>query len=172
MTTALLLVDVQRNMLEGNVPVPAAQAARDAIESLLARARTARALVVHVQNDGAAGDPDVPFTTGWELVFEPQTGEIVVRKQVQDTFAANPDLAPALRARGVDQVIVAGMQSEFCITATSRAAHRLGFGAVLAAGAHATYDGREPAAAISARVESELRAEGVRIEAAETIRFS
>src|SRR5262245_4074886 len=46
MATALLLVDVQRNMLEGNTPVPAADQVRPALQSLLARARTAGALVV------------------------------------------------------------------------------------------------------------------------------
>lgn len=71
MTTALMLIDVQRNMLEGPTPVPDAATTRNAIAKLLERARQADALVVHVRNNGPAGDPDEPETEGWQLVFSP-----------------------------------------------------------------------------------------------------
>src|SRR5258708_39717646 len=60
MATALLLAGVQRNMLEGSTPVPAAGQVRPVLQSLLARARTAGALVVHIQNDGPQGSPGEP----------------------------------------------------------------------------------------------------------------
>jgi nicotinamidase-related amidase len=47
MTTVLLLVDVQRNMLEPPEPVPQAETVGAAIEDLLERARSA----------GVDGDP-------------------------------------------------------------------------------------------------------------------
>lgn len=172
MKTALLLVDVQRNMLEGDAAVPAAGQLRPALAALLATARTAGAVVVHVQNDGSSGDPDQPQTEGWQLVFPAADGELVVRKAVPDTFAANPDLAGWLRARGVDRVVVAGMQSELCVEATSRAALAQGFEVLLAGGAHATFDDRSvAAAAISTGVEKELGTEGVRVVPAAELRF-
>lgn len=69
MATALLLIDVQRDMLEPPKPVPAHVETQRALESLLSRARISGAFVVHVQNDGSPGDPDAPNTPGWELVF-------------------------------------------------------------------------------------------------------
>jgi Isochorismatase family len=111
MATALLLVDVQRNMLEGNTPVPGAAQVRPVLQSLLARARTADALVVHIQNDGPAGSPDEPQTQGWELVFAPVRGELAIRKAGPDIFTADACLATTLTARGIDRVVVAGMQS-------------------------------------------------------------
>lgn len=86
MATALVIVDAQRNMLEGAQPVPSAVAVKAAISDLLDKARAAGSVVVHVQNDGSSGDPDEPGTPGWELVFEPEDGEIVVRKDQCDSF--------------------------------------------------------------------------------------
>ncbi len=172
MTTALLLIDVQRNMLEGGAPIPDADRVRPALASLLSRARAAGATVVHVQNDGSAGDPDEPHTSGWELALAPAGGEVVVRKDQCDTFAANPALADDLRGRGVHRVVVAGMQSEFCVLETGQAALRLGFDVVLAAGAHGTYDqGSASAADVSASVEKDLRDGGVTVQPAERVPF-
>jgi nicotinamidase-related amidase len=164
MTTALLLVDAQRNMLEGDAPIPGASDLKLTLEALLAQARMAGAIVVHVQNDGPPGSPDEPHTTGWELVLPPDTGEVVVRKEVGDAFAANPELALTLGERGVDQVIVAGLQSEFCIQETSRGAMKAGFKVFLPHGAHGTYDdGTSAAAEVANAVERELAADGVEV---------
>ena len=171
MTTALFLVDVQRNMLEGEAPVPDSASVASLLADLLVRARAAGATVVHVRNDGAVGDPDEPGTSGWEFVFPIEPGEIVVSKDEQDTLASNSDLAERLRADGVTHAVVAGMQSDYCVSATSRGLRSAGFGVVLAGGAHATYDQGRPAAEISAEVEDELAAEGVSITAAAEVSF-
>jgi len=172
MATALLLVDVQRNMLEGSTPVPAAGQVRPALQSLLTRARSAGALVVHIQNDGPEGSPDEPGTEGWELVFPPVPGELAVRKTEPDVFIADACLASALTARGVDRVVVAGMQSNYCIAQTSRGALRHRFTVLLASGAHATYDEQDSAAIISASVETALSRDGVDVVPAAGITFS
>ena len=161
MTTALLMVDVQRNMLEGEQPVPSAADVKAVFGDLLNKARAARAGVVHVQNDGPPGDPDEPDTPGWELFFEPSDDEIVLRKDQCDAFAAAGSLAETLRGRQVDRVVIAGMQSELCIEATSRGALAEGFSVALPHGAHATYDGEQSAAEIASGVEAALESEGV-----------
>jgi nicotinamidase-related amidase len=100
MTTALVLVDVQRNMLEGDDAVPVVSEVRSALLDLLQRARSSGAVVVHVQNDGAPGDPDEPGTDGWQLVFEATPDEVVVTKDDNDVFASDSGLTATLaRAR-------------------------------------------------------------------------
>jgi nicotinamidase-related amidase len=147
-------------MLEGDAPVPAAGQVRAALDALLTAARAAGAVVVHVQNDG------------WRLVFPATGGELVVRKDVPDTLVANPDLAWSLREQGVDRVVVAGMQSEYCLETISRGALGHGFEVLLASGAHATYgDGSVAAAEISTGVEKELGTEGVRVLPAAGVRL-
>jgi nicotinamidase-related amidase len=159
-------------MLEGQGAVPAAAAVRPVLHELLERARRADVPVVHVQNDGGPDDPDQPFTSGWELVFAPQPAEEIVRKDVCDTFTADTGLAGRLRARGVDTVVVAGMQSEYCIKETALGAVREGFSVVLPRQAHATYDGAERAAtAVSDEVEQHVQAAGVTVSSASEIVF-
>ena len=158
-----MLIDVQRNMLEPPTPVPSAASTRGALQDLLTRARQADALVIHVQNDGPPGEPDEPGTDGWELVFPVSPGELVVRKDQSDTFAANPALAKDLADMGITEVVIAGMQSNYCVAESSRGALKRGLRAILASGAHATYDENEPASVISARIERELAAEGVTV---------
>jgi len=162
-TRALMLIDVQRNMLEPPAPVPSAASVREALEVLLLRARSAGAFVVHVQNDGPPGGADEPGTDGWQLVFPVSAGELIVRKDESDTFAANPALARDLADKGITEVVIAGMQSNYCVAESSRGALNGGFQAIVASGAHATYDENEPASAISARIERELAAEGITV---------
>jgi streptothricin hydrolase len=163
MTRALMLIDVQRNMLEPPTPVPSAVSTREALQELLLRARQAGALVIHVQNDGPPGEPDEPDTDGWQLVFPVSAGELIVRKDQSDTFAANPALAKELSSMEITEVVIAGMQSNYCVAESSRGALKQGLAAVLASGAHATYDEGEPASAISAQIERELATEGVTV---------
>jgi nicotinamidase-related amidase len=168
MTTALLLVDVQRNLLEPPSPVPAASAVVAALGGLLDRARRAGATIVHLRNNGDAGDPDAPGSHGWELLFEPFPEELVADKYSSDGFEGTR-LAERLPADAV--LVVAGMQSEYCVRATSVAGLARGYRVVLAGGAHATYPDDGPAAEISARIERELSAVGVDVVPHAEIRF-
>jgi nicotinamidase-related amidase len=129
-------------------------------------------MVVHVQNDGQAGDPDEPGGEGWELVFPPDDDEIVVRKSEPNAFAPDPQLARTLQAEGVDRIVLAGMQSEFCVRETSLGALHAGFGVSLPKGAHATYGATaSDAAALSASVEKGLEDEGVRVVDLSAVEF-
>jgi nicotinamidase-related amidase len=167
----LILVDVQRNMLEGQSAVAGAAAFRQVLSGLLDAARDAGAAIIHVKNDGGSGDPDEPGTDGWQLEFTPLPGEPVVRKDVANAFESNPALADVLRAMGVDTVVVAGLQSELCVQATALGALERGFDVVVPAGAHATYDDVEPATAVVERVTLELIAAGVEVPELDEVSF-
>ena len=163
MATALLLIDVQRNLLEAPNPVPGSDQVRGTLQSLLSRARRSGATVVHVLNDGAAGSPDAPGTPGWVPEFTPEDGEKVFRKSEDDAFSV-PDLAGHLAGSGVDRLVVAGLLSNHCIAATCRGGLRLGYKVFLVSGAHAAYpEGGVSAEEIAARIERTLFQEGVRV---------
>ena len=169
MTTVLLLIDLQRNMLEPPDPVADAPTVAEAATGLLSRARAAGARVVHVRNNGTHDDPDLPGTPGWELVHEQRPGEPVVDKTAPDSFHETRlgELLPEPVA-----LVVAGLASDFCVRATALAALARGHQVTLAAGAHSTHpDGDRPAAEIAAEVEQELAAKGVAVVPAGDIRF-
>lgn len=160
MSAVLLLVDVQTNMLEPPAPVPAAASVAPKIEHLLESARAAGAAIVHIRNNGGEDDPDAPGTPGWELVHKVRTGEHVVDKHEPNAFVGTA-LAGLLPPGS--SVVVAGMQSEYCVRETSLAALERGHSVTLVRGAHATYNSDVPAVATQERVEDELQAAGARV---------
>jgi nicotinamidase-related amidase len=80
---------------------------------------------------------------------------------VQRNMLEPPTPVPA--AASIREVVIAGMQSNYCVAESSRGALKHGLQAILASGAHATYDENEPASAISAQIERELATEGISI---------
>jgi nicotinamidase-related amidase len=84
------------------------------------------------------GDPDEPETEGWELVFPSIGDELVVRKSEPNAFGSNPQLARVLRDKGFNRVVIAGMQSAFCVQGTSLGAISEGFEVSVPRGVHAT----------------------------------
>jgi nicotinamidase-related amidase len=116
--------------------------------------------VIHVRNNGGPDDPDAPGTPGWELVHDVAAGEHVIDKDECDAFAGTrlAELVPASAT-----LVVAGMQSEFCIRETALSALRRGYPVILVRGAHATYDGDIPARDTSAAVEAELAEAGASV---------
>ncbi|MHA6764528.1 isochorismatase family protein [Streptacidiphilus sp. PAMC 29251] len=168
MATALLLIDVQRNMLEPPTPVPDAPAVAAALTELLERARQAGATVVHIRNNGGAQDPDAPGSPGWELVHQPFPEEFVADKFSSDGFLGT---GIAERLPQDDVLVLAGFQSEYCIRATAVSGLAQGYRVVVAGGAHGTFPDGEPAAEISARIERELAAAGVDVLPYQEIRF-
>ncbi|MFG3409237.1 isochorismatase family protein [Streptomyces sp. NPDC048142] len=138
---ALLVIDVQSAFVTGKNAVPDAPRLLDRVTDLVAGAREAGALVVHLQNDGPAGAPDEPHTPGWELHLpvRPCPAESVIRKEEDDGFE-DTSLEDELTAAGVRAVAVCGMLSEMCVLATARRALELDFRVVLPHDAHATYD--------------------------------
>jgi streptothricin hydrolase len=135
------VIDAQMGVLAGPTAVPSAQKTVARIAELLAAARSAGALVVHLQNDGQPGASDHPDSPGWPIhpAAEPRPGEPVLRKTGDDGFEGT-NLEGELRQAGVRRLAVAGLLSEMCVSATIRGAFSRGFEVALVRGAHASYD--------------------------------
>jgi len=136
---ALLLIDVQAAFVSGQDPAPQAEPLLASAKNLLAMARQAGSLVVHVQNDGQAGAVDEPGQPGWQLYLPVQPGETVIRKSHDDAFDGS-DLGAILVEHRVGRLAIAGVMSEMCVAATARTALDRGYRVVLPHDAHATYD--------------------------------
>lgn len=169
---ALLLIDVQVNMFDPASPVDGAVGLLARLKTLLARARAAGVPVVFVRNTGGPGDPDVPGTPGWELHPElrPTEQELVLDKTTCDTFASTA-LARELAARDARSLVIAGLQSEFCVRETTQGALAAGYAVTLVADGHATYPGRtRTAAEATAAVNAEF-ADRVTLTPADAVTF-
>ncbi len=145
MNSALFVVDVQHNMVDGPWSVPESASFLDKFAGRIEQAREAGWPVVFVQNDGPDGDVDEPHSDGWQLWFTPEPGDRVVRKITQNVFESNPDLAHQLKDADIDTIELIGMQSEYCVQASARGAKAAGFKAVLHPQLHATFHDGTPA---------------------------
>jgi nicotinamidase-related amidase len=158
MSTALLLIDVQLNMFEPQA-VYQAEAVRQVLGTLLRRGRAAGVPIVFVQHYGGPGAPDEPGTPGWAIHpdLAPKEQEEVVAKTTPDAFYQTT-LAGLLLQHAVKRLVIAGMQTEWCIDTTVRRAFSQGYEVFLAADGHSTYDGVVTAAQIVAHHNGVLRA--------------
>ncbi len=141
MRTALLVIDVQKGMFLPPTPAFQEQAVVRRIAGLQARARSGGLPIVHVQHDGGAGDVLAHGTPGWAIDprVAPASGEAVLEKRFCSAFQET-DLQARLAAAKIERLVIAGLQTEYCIDTTCRAAFALGYKVVLASDAHTTFD--------------------------------
>jgi nicotinamidase-related amidase len=158
--TTLLIVDAQVDMFVPGSSVHAGEAVLRTLSGLITRARRAGISIIYVQNNGGAGDPDQPGTPGWEIhpALAPLDGDLIFQKSSPDAFDRT-GLREELARRGIGRVIIAGLQTEYCIDATCRGAYALGYQVVLVKDGHSTYDTEElPAVEVIARHNASLGA--------------
>jgi len=141
--TALLVIDMQVALVEGTWN---ADQVLSAIADLQCRAREFGAPVVFLQHNHIRYEPMMKGAPTWSIHprVAPIVGDIVVEKTASDGFL-DTVLQSELERLGVSRLIVTGMQTEFCVDATCRAALSRGFEVVLAADAHTTSDAVTPA---------------------------
>jgi nicotinamidase-related amidase len=139
--TALLVIDAQVNMFASENAVYESERILSTQSTLIARARSAHIPVVYVQNNGGAGDPDQPGTPGWHIhpALLPKEGDVVIQKGTPDAFYRT-SLQEELARRDIKQVILMGMQTEYCIDTTCRHAFALDYQIILVKDGHSTYD--------------------------------
>jgi nicotinamidase-related amidase len=163
MATTLLLIDLQRNMLEPPEQVPCAARLLGVVDDLVQRARSAGTPIVHVRHNGSnEQDPDFPGTPGWELGLIPVEGEAIVDKFERDAFAGT-GLAALIPAGST--IVTAGLASDYCVRETVLSGLRQGYAMRLVRGGHGAYgddgdDGdREGGGKSGEQVEKEIEQE-------------
>lgn len=138
----LVLIDHQREYVDGKLPLTGMPAAVAACRELLALAREHRSPVVHVVHHGRPGggafDPQGPYA-GIVEGLEPRDGEHTVVKGVPNSFAGTT-LAKLLEQLGRKELIVGGFQTHMCVSATVRSALDHGYRSTVVAAACATRD--------------------------------
>jgi len=144
---ALLLIDIQQAMFGPAEICHEPQALTDTLAELLARARLANVPVFHVQHCEEEG-PLKHGSKGWQIHpgVAPNHGEPVFEKWACSSFYKT-QLDAQLRERGIEDLTIAGLQTEYCIDTACRVAQSLGYRVALVADGHSTFDTPELSAA-------------------------
>lgn len=140
MTSALLIIDVQRALCAGEYECFEIGRIIDTINGLSARARTAGIPVVLIQHE-EAGSTLAHEAQGWQLAqgLDVSPKDWRVRKTTPDSFYQT-NLQKLLPVQDFEQLVICGLQTDYCVNATVRQALALGYDVVLAADAHSTVD--------------------------------
>lgn len=140
--SVLLIIDAQREYLDGKLPLKGIEASLTEAKAVLERARKAGIPVIHVVHkgkpSGALFNPETPCV---DIVgaLEPKPDEMIIAKNLPNAFAGT-DLEQQLSRLGRKNLIVMGYMTHMCVSATVRAALDKGYRSTVVAQATATRD--------------------------------
>jgi nicotinamidase-related amidase len=150
-TTALIVIDLQQGIVGGNFIHPIDEIVERTCALIDAfHARRLPVVLVNVAGRAPGRTERGPrgslsFAEGWTNLLpqlNQQPGDLIVTKHSWGAFATT-DLESKLKARGVTQVVVAGVATSGGVEATARQAYEHGFNVTLAL--DAMTDSREEA---------------------------
>ncbi len=175
MTTALLVIDIQRGAFDGVrcPPIDSPERFVGNAGRLVEAARAGQHAIVFIQH--CESDPRAPFEEGsvhWQLheSLQPQGERESQLKKYASSAFEDTALHAQLKAQGVDTLVLCGLQSEFCVSNTARSALQLGYRVLLAQDAHSTWPCEDLSAAeIRAQVDARLAEAGATLASTEQL---
>lgn len=136
MSIAVLVIDVQQGLCEGEGAAFDCEGTIARINRVTQKARVAGVPVIFIQHESKSGYLEYG-SAAWQLAsgLEVQPTDLRIRKTTPDSFLGT-NLESILRQRNIGRVAVCGMHSEFCVDTTTRRALALGFPVLLISDAH------------------------------------
>lgn len=141
MHTALLIIDMQVGAAQWKTPpFYRMDELIGRLKTVIGKAREKAVPVYYAQHHNPAG-----FATygspEWQLIPEvgPQAGDVVIHKSTPDVFL-NTTLHEQLQGRGIEHLVIGGIQTADCIDTSCRRAFSLGYKVILLEDGHTTFD--------------------------------
>jgi nicotinamidase-related amidase len=133
--TAVLVIDMQQGLCVGPDAAHDCAGTIARINAVTRQARDAREPVIFVQHEDEHAL--VHESAAWQLAagLEAASFDFRLRKQTPDAFLRT-GLERLLKSKGVTQLVVCGMHTEFCIDTTCRRALALDYAVTLVGDAH------------------------------------
>jgi nicotinamidase-related amidase len=147
MTTALIVIDVQRGFDDPAMPPRNNPGSEANIRALVTAWQDARQPIVLVRHDSLK--PDSPLAGGtpgnaFKAELDGIRPELMFTKHVNSAFHGAVDLKAWLDARGIREIVVIGIQTNWCVETTSRVGGNLGYQVRVPLDATHTYDATTP----------------------------
>ena len=136
---ALVIIDIQNFYFEGGkVPLTGSVEASLQAKKLLEAFRAKKGPVIHVRHvpaNPAGLEADPAYAIHPDVA--PAAGEKVIVKHYANAFRET-ELRDYMKQRGLQQLVICGMQTQMCVEAATRAAADFGFAVIVAHDACAT----------------------------------
>lgn len=122
------------------------------VKALIQTARENAIEVIYVRHDDGAGQALTKGTDGFEIydTFQPLIGEKIYDKTANSAFHGT-GLLDYLHSIGETELIIVGLQTDYCIDATIKCGFEHGFKMIVPAYANSTFDNAFMTAANSYR---------------------
>ena len=131
MSTALLIIDVQKSLVDAGIWD--SERVINRLNQLIAKARSEHIPVVLVRDTRI--EPHGEFHDSLDC----KKNDIEIVKSFCDSFMETK-LDEMLRSKNISRLVVGGMQSDFCVDTTCRQGAANGYDVLLVADAHSTID--------------------------------
>ncbi|MDI6453620.1 cysteine hydrolase family protein [Peloplasma aerotolerans] len=138
--TALLVVDMQKALIDEQ-PINRNELIQN-INEMIDFCRLKNVDVIFVRHqDNQEGSPLVKDTSGWQIYKELHlnTHDKIIDKKYNSAFYQT-DLKDYLISKSIENIILVGMQTEYCIDATCKSAFDLGYHVYLPKGFNSTFN--------------------------------
>lgn len=136
---ALLVIDVQ-NILVHSKPFAIDEIIEN-IKNLIEVSRENNVEVIYVQHNGKVGSEIEPNSDGWQIYekIKPNPNEKIFFKNYNSTFKET-NLHEYLKSRDINDLIITGMQTDYCIDTTVKVAFEYGFKLIIPEKTNTTFD--------------------------------
>ena len=140
--SALLIIDMQVGAFTGPEPLWEGARVLATINGLIERARNAGAPVFAVRHTGPAGSLLAPGSPAVQLVagLDVDAGRDHVFDKTRPSCFQGTNLGSELERLGIDELVIAGIKTQYCIDTTCRAAAERGLAVVLVEDGHTCTD--------------------------------
>ena len=135
----LLVVDTQK--LITNKKLYKFEEFKSNIKKLIVTARENGIEVIYVRHDDGVGNELTKGNPGYEIYeeFQPMNNELIYDKKVNSSFK-DTGLLEYLKQKEETEIIIVGLQTDYCIDATIKAGFEHGFKMIVPANTNSTFD--------------------------------
>jgi Amidases related to nicotinamidase len=141
---AFLIIDVQNGLFSiPEAPIYNGKKMISNIVELINKARRLEIPIIYIQHCSKSGGLLEPNTPGWNIHSDiaPTQSNLIIKKTTPDSFH-DTVLIKELGKRGIQRLVIAGLQTEFCVDTTCRRAFSLGYETVLVEDGHSTMNSK------------------------------
>lgn len=138
---AMIIIDMQTALVEEN-PYNKEQVINH-IKKLLEKCRAKHTPIIYIRHEGKKGTELEYGTSGWEIYHEikPLANEVIIDKQFNSAFKET-SLKAYLKKIEAKNIILCGMQVEYCVDTTCRVGFEYGYQITIPKATTTTYDNK------------------------------